>query len=526
MMAGLLCLFGVVAGQEQTVVKDVAVDKLLDGVRVSVVCTGTPNVSSFVSSEPPAVVLDIMNAVSRLEKDRFPSEFYPVSAVTVGPSEAAKGIRVTVRLRALVDYQVSTENGTVIVDLGTEPVRPVPPVETKDPFAGKKLTLIVKDAEIADIIRMIAQQFDLNILITQDVKSVVSVRLNDVPLRVGLEALLKAALCNMVEDGSGLIVVKPLKKEIYGETETRVFNLDYIEAADAAKAIAKVLSNAGSAVEGFRRVGTAGGGAEQRSGVLVVTDVPEALKRVAQVIAELDQPVPQISIEAKFIETTRSAEERYGIDWTLVATATTQMPDIGKEPVFPITFKELLLGKISLEQFKASLELMMSRGRSRVLANPRTVTLDNQTATVSMGLDVPLREVHKDPNTGEITYTWKTRSIPIKMEVTPHVTSDGMVTMNVKPSVEAITGWVGSADDRQPIVAKRAAETQVKVADGEVVVIGGLVRDEETQNVGKVPLLGDIPILGHLFKKTTIQHSKNDLMIFIIPHIISSGTGS
>ncbi|MEO0080274.1 MAG: secretin N-terminal domain-containing protein [candidate division WOR-3 bacterium] len=520
-----ICLFGIMRAQEPTVVQDIAVDKLLEGVRVSVACSRTPNVSSFVSDEPPAIVLDIMNAVSRLAKDRVASEYYPVSAVTVGPSEAANGVRITIRLRDMVDHKVSTENGTVVVDLGTEPVRPMPVVESKDPFAGKRLTLIVKDADIADIVRMIAQQFDLNILTTQDVKSLVSVRLNDVPLRIGLEALLKAALCNMVEDGHGLIVVKPLKKEMYGETETRVFHLDYVEASDAIKAIAKVLSPSGNAVEGYQRI-TKGGGAEERSGVLVVTDLPEAMARVAQVIAELDQPVAQISIEAKFVETTRSAEERYGIDWHLVATATTQPPRIGEEMAFPIIFNELLLGKLSLEQLSASLELMMSRGKSRVLANPRLVTLDNQTAEVSMGLDVPVREVHKDPNTGEITYTWRTRSIPIKMEVTPHVTSDGMVTMRVKPSVEAITGWVGTADDRQPIVAKRSAETQVKVADGEVVVIGGLVKDEETHNVGKVPFLGDIPILGHLFKKTSVQHTKSDLMIFIIPHVLPASGGS
>ena len=92
--------------------------------------------------------------------------------------------------------------------------------------------------------------------------------------------------------------------------------------------------------------------------------------------------------------------------------------------------------------------------------------------------------------------------------------------MHVKPTVEAVTGWIGTADDQQPIVAKREAETQVTVKDGEAVVIGGLVRDEETRSIGKIPLLGDIPIIGHLFKKTSIRHEKNDLMIFVIPHVL------
>ncbi len=523
----IFALGAVMFAQEgQVVVKDVAVERVLDGVRVTIACDKTPNISSFISHEPPALVVDIMDAVAKVEAERIACRYHPVTAVTIKPSEATAGVRVTILLRNMVQHKISNEGGVVTVDLSSTPLMPPPYIESTDPFSGKPpLTLLVQDADVASVLRMLAQQFDLNLLVTQDVKSVVSVRLNEVPLRTGLEVLLKAAGCNMVEDRkSGVIIVKPVKKEMYGEMETRVFNLDYIEAEDAKKVITKTLSGVGNAEVGYRRVTTKGGGTE-RSAVLVVTDIPEALDAVAMVLAELDRPVPQIAIEAKFIETTFSAEDRYGIDWTPIARFSPQVPDIGDEIAIPITIREMLLGKISFDQFTASFELLMARGRSRVLANPRTMTLDNQTAQVSMGLDVPIREVHKDPNTGEITYTWRTRSIPIRMEVTPHVTSDGMITMRIKPSVEAITGWVGTADDRQPIVAKREAETQVKVADDEVVVIGGLVKDEETRNVGKIPLLGDVPIIGHLFKKTSVQRNQSELMIFIIPRIVMPEQG-
>lgn len=516
----LLGVLGIV--QAQVTVKDVGIDKLLDEVRVTVACGGTPNISSFVTQQPPAVVVDIMDAVSQVAQERIGSSYYPVAAVTVKPSEATTGVRVTVLLRDLVRHRITNENGVITISLGTQPLPPPPVPQPEDQFSGKPpLTLLVQDAEVTSVLRMIARQFDLNLMVTQDVKSIVSVRLNEVPLRAGLEALVKAAGCNIVEDRSGVLIVKPVKKEMYGELQTRVFELDYVEAEDALKAIKKVLSPVGNAEVGFRRVGSAAGGF-QRSGLLVVSDVPEALDEVAEFIAALDRPVPQIAIEAKFIETTHSSEDRWGINWTPMAAFSTELPKIGEEVAIPVTFKEMLFGKISFANFTAALEVLSSRGRSRVLANPRTLTLDNQTATVSMGLDVPIREIHKDPNTGEITYTWKTRSIPIMLEVTPHVTSDGRITMHVKPSVEAITGWVGSADDRQPIVVKRTAETQVQVGEDEVVVIGGLVRDEETRTVGKIPLLGDIPILGHLFKKTAIERTKSDLMIFIIPHIINS----
>ncbi len=514
----VLGLAAVVTAEDQVTITDITVDKLLDGVRVTIVCDGPPNVSSFVSRQPAAVVFDFMNAGTAFEQDRFDSDYYPVAAVTVQPSEATAGVRVAIRLRDLVESKVTQEGNLVIVDLGTMSIPESGAPAFKDPFVGKNLTLLVKDADIDDVLRMIASQFDLNILVTQDVKQIVTVRLNQVPLRLGLDALLKSALCNMVELEGGVIVVKPIKKEMFGEMETRVYDLDYVEANDVKNAIEeRLLSPDGRVMVSYRRVGKGGG--TDRSAVLVVSDLPEAHEMLAEFLAVFDRPVAQVAIEAKFIETTRTSEDRFGIDWQIRASANSGPWDPENDFAIPITFDGMMLGKISLDQMNASLEVMATRGNSRVLANPRTITLDNQTAKISMGVEVPLREVSKD-ETGLVTYTWTTRSIPIKLEVTPHITSDGKINMSVKPSVEAITGWVGSADDQQPIVAKREAETQVTVADGEVIVIGGLVKEEETRTVGKIPLLGDIPILGHLFKKTSIRREQNDLMIFIIPHIL------
>lgn len=502
-------------------VTDVTVDKLLEGVRVSVACNGTPNVSSYVSADPPAVIVDIMNATLRTNQSRVESRFYPVSSVTAEPSDAIEGVRVTVRLRDMVHHSVTAEAGFVAIDLGTRPLPKAPAAagyEAKDQFAGRRLTIYVKDAEIADVLRMIASQFSLNILITQDVKSVVTVRLSDVPLRLGLDALLKAALCNMIEGPGGVIIVKPQRKEMFGEMETRVFHLDYLEAVDVLKSIVHTMSQQGKAEQGWRRVGDGGG--SDRNSFIVVTDYPEALDRVAQVIAEMDRPSQQVLIQAKFVEVNVNDEDRFGIDWKLAAGAASGKVDIGEEAAFPLIFNNMVLGKVSFDKISASLELLSTQNRARVLASPEIMTLDNQRAKVEMGTDFPLREVTSDPRTGLVTYTWRTRTIPVALEVTPHVTSDGRITMYVKPNAEQITGYTGSADEQRPIISKRTAETQITLADGEAAVIGGLIREGEVKTVGKIPLLGDIPILGHLFKKTSIQRTKTDLMIIISPHIV------
>jgi len=520
----VVCLCSVLLAQEPVSVTDVAVDKLLDNVRVTIVCGGNPNVSSFIVNDPPALVVDMMGATSKLKQDKIASALYPVTGVTVEPSDAASGLRVTIGLQDPVDHKVTVENGLVVVDLGLHPIAPAPAMVNKDQFAGKRLTLYVKDADLTDLIRMIASQFNLNILATQDVKSVVTVRLNDVPLRQGLDALLKAGLCNMVEDRQGIVVVKPEKKQMFGETEVRVFELNYAEAIDVVKIIPKMLSSIGNVDVGYRRVSDAGG--SNRANTVVVTDIPEAVDRVAEFLVEYDRPLPQVMIEAKFVETTVNATDIYGIEWRLGLAANAGIPNVGEENSIPLIFNNMMLGRITYSNLSAALDFLQTRGNSRVLANPSTLTLDNHTATVSMGTDVPIQELSSDPKTGLVLATWRTRSVPIKLEVTPHVTSDGQVNMKVAPSVEAITGWVGPSDNSRPIVSRRSAEADIVVGDGEVAVIGGLTRDEETRVVGKIPLLGDIPILGHLFKKTTINRTKSELIIFIIPHVVPAEVGS
>jgi type II secretory pathway component GspD/PulD (secretin) len=384
------------------------------------------------------------------------------------------------------------------------------------------VTMVVKDADIASVLQLLASQFKLNLLTTADVKGVVTFQFTDVPLATALDVLVKAGGCNYVRAGD-VILVKPLKTDIVGETETRVFNLDYAEAADVKASVSKLVSTKGNVEISYRRVSD--GGSSKRSSVLVVTDQPENLAQIERVIQDLDQPVPQVSIEAKFIETTLNSSDLYGIDWTVHVAAqakSPQLPPFKKDdPIqFPLVFNHLLLGRLDFGQMSAVLDLLQTRGNGRLLANPRAITLDNQTATMTISTNFPLREVRVDPGTQAQTITWKRQSIPISLSVTPHVLADGTIDMVVNPAVEAITGYVGPPTDQQPITSRREATTQIRVRDGEVAVIGGLVQDEVTKSVKKVPLLGDIPILGQLFTSTTSTTKKTDLLIFIIPHIL------
>lgn len=501
---------------ERVSLKTINCASLLDKTRITIVCDITPSVSVFTLSNPERIVIDFIDTRLALEQREFSVNLTPVMNIRVSQWQEEPPIsRVTIDLDKRAEYEVIRETGMIIIDLSTKQLR-MPEQPTTEP--EKTVSMFVKDADIVDLLRMIAMQFQLNIIITPDVKGMITVRLSDVPLMGAIDALVRAADCNYITYETGIILVKPKGREIPGELDSRIFELDYAEATDIRDAIKRVLSTRGATEIVYRRVGSGGGSG--RASALLVTDYPEVLDKVRALIAQLDQPTAQISIEAKFIETTLSAADIYGVNWALGTAVTPIIPTAG-EMALPVRLGELVLGKISLDQLSASLNVIQTRGKSKLLANPSTLTLDNQTAVINMGVTIPLREEHVDPTTQIHTFTWASRFIPIGLTVTPHITSDGMINMEVEPTVEAITGWEGPPGDQRPITVKRDAKTQVTIRDGEVAVIGGLVKDEETRTLSKIPLLGDIPILGKiLFTRTSITHEKSELIVFIIPHVV------
>jgi type IV pilus assembly protein PilQ len=490
---------------------------LLDKVRITVGCDATPSVTVYTMSNPERIILDLNDTRLLWNNKKLDVPLMPVRNVAAEEWQAQPPItRITVELDNRAAYKVQREQGLVIIDVDTKQVRPL---EMSGLDAEQTLSLYVKDADIVDLLRMIATQFNLNIIITPDVKSSITVMLTDVPLMGAIDALVRAADCNYLTYESGIIMIKPKGREIPGELDSRVYELDYSEATDIDKAIKRALSVRGVTEVVYRRVGE--GGNSKRASAIIVTDYPEVLDKLETIIAQLDKPSPQIAIEAKFIETTLTGDDMYGIDWSLRSAVTASVPSTG-EMALPIRFQELVLGKLSFAQLSAALEIMQSRGKSKLIANPKTITLDNQTAEINMGISVPLRSIRVDPETQERVYSWTEKFIPIGLKVTPHTTSDGMINMEIEPKVEAITSWQGTPEDQRPVTVRREAKTQVIVKDGEVVVIGGLIKDEETRTKSKIPILGDIPLLGPLlFSQTSIKHEKSELLIFIIPHIMN-----
>ncbi len=495
--------------------KSINIDRISGAVRITVTTTGSPNIGSFYQEEPPMIIMDIFDAANKIEIETLNVNLPPVKKIEVTQwKEEPMIVRIKVFLKGLYKYHCRREKDFVYLDITDEPFGIVP--EKKEEV--KTVTLDVKNADIIDVLRMLASLFNVNFVSSPEVKGVITMRLEKVPFPVALDALLKSVDCNAVDLGEGVIMIKPRKKDIEGELVTKVYTLNDLEADDAKKAIERALSEKGKVELSYRRVGEGGG--SKRTSLLIVTDFPDRLSKIDALIKELDKPPAQIAIEAKFIETTMSADDIYGIDWSIRAAAIADLPKVGEEFALPIKINEMILGKITFNQMSAALDLLSSRGKAKLLANPQSLTLDNQTSDIQMGVSVPLLEVRVDPETRERTYSWRERFIPIGLSVTPHLTEDGRINMAIETKVEAITGWKIAQEQEMPIIAKRQAKTQISVKDGEVIVIGGLIKEQETEAKTKIPILGDIPILGTLFTHKRIQKEKNELIIFIIPRVI------
>lgn len=185
----------------------------------------------------------------------------------------------------------------------------------------------------------------------------------------------------------------------------------------------------------------------------------------------------------------------------------------------PNNVQNLNLGILAIDQLKATLDILAQDANSRLIAKPTVSTMNNKKAVIKMGTTIPIPEISRGIS-GDL-FSYKEKDVSMTLEVIPHIGEHGDITLNVHPIMEEIIGYTGPPDAQQPITSRREVNTTVRLKDGETLAIGGLIKENETKTVDKVWLLGDIPILGYLFKHTSVKKQKSDLLIFITTKIIN-----
>ncbi len=408
---------------------------------------------------------------------------------------------------------------------------PARPVDTA--FLQQRVELSLDRSQIEDVVRLLARQYDFNLTVAGDVEGEVSMMLKDVTLADALDAILLPNRMTWYVK-NGLLIVKPAGFLSPDERQTSIVQLEHATPQQAVTALKGVLSAEGS-VEVLAQADTE---SEQKSRpeAVVISDRPDRVAEALRLLDELDKPQPILNISVKLVETTLSDDRRIGLDWPTTYTAllggTTETTDSEGETSTTnngIVSKSLNAGGWSWGTFTAAevqtaLDLMIESGHSQLLSDPNLTTESNKPAEIVVSTTIPIETLNRFTE-GAIVQdivSFQDLDVGIKLKVLARVTDSNFISMEVNPVIEEITGFTGPAENQRPITSNRSVKTTVRVRDGETLVIGGLLKDSEFKIVRKVPLLGQIPLLGKLFQHHTTQLERTDLTVFITPTIVAT----
>lgn len=416
-----------------------------------------------------------------------------------------------------------------------------------------RATFRFKGARAQDALRLIAGQFGVSIVIGTDVPGTLTANLSNVTFAEAVSYVAEATGADYRVEGN-VLLVNPA-----GMT-SRLIRLHYLDPTAAADVVRKMMSEKGSVDAFSGRASAAAPGGEAflpetpngaRANAILVTDTPARVERVAAVLAQMDARPRQVSIEAKLVETTLGKDEKLGVDWQLRASAMgavlpttfpfpkrsgsgdfTPTPNPNNQvggggPAFPPgqtfpypTPADYVFGKLSFQEFSVAMDILKQNSNTNLVSAPKITTLDNDEAEIVVGTVVPIARYERLKDTGTMEISgYDEKKIGVRLLVTPHVADDSTMILSVSPEISEIVEYRGQFNER-PVTSTRSATTQVVVKNGETLMIGGLIKTVDLQIVRKVPILGDVPLLGALFTHKTIQKQKVDLMIFVTPRLL------
>ena len=370
------------------------------------------------------------------------------------------------------------------------------------------VSLDYKKADLGNVLRSLAQAYELNLVASPDVQGKVTVSLHDVPLGEALTAILSANSYAYFRKGKVIYITSGPGLKGF-KMDTVVVPLKYLTPSEASLLVEDSLSQNGKV-----RI-------NETTNSLVITDYSIAVEKLKEVIEKIDLPPIQVLIEAKMIDITEYDRNNWGLSFSDV----TYDPDgargvsdgaqsmggpstslSGGQWTAGLTFKSLS-GTITVDA-------LIQKQKAHLLASPSIMTLSGKEAKIIIGERYPYKE--KTQTTTGTTETTKFVDIGTTLRVTPWVSPEGIITMHIHPEVSAFT----AALDAGPRISTREADATVRVKDGETIVIGGLIKRQDDRIRGRIPGVGYIPILNWFFSDRSKDLTSTELVVFITPHVI------
>ena len=481
------------------------------------------------------------NLLRRLDVLDFATPVRLVDLVSQGAST-----RMIIEPKGLWEYSAYQTDTQFIVEVKQRKEDPNKMVQGVG-YVGEKLTLNFQNVEVRAALQVIAEFTGLNIIMSDTVTGNLTLRLAEVPWDQSLDIILQ--MRNLAKRKNGnVVLIAPAdeiatKEKLAAEAaqhitdldvlRTESFQLSYAKAADVQALISNkdqnMLSKRGRATP------------DPRTNTLFVNDTAIKLDELRRLVAQLDVPVRQVQIEARVVTADDKFFRELGAKFNIASGSTlngrnlgiagnidnahnivagikplsadtpisVNLPVAGAAGSLGINILNIASGNL----LELELSALETEGRGKVVSNPRVVTADKRKASIMQGTEIPYLT---QSSSGGATVSFK--AAVLSLDVTPQITPDDKIIMDVEIRKDAESGRFGGS--AVPILDIRRVNTQVVVENGETAVIGGIYEQQTSTNVTKVPLLGDIPILGNFFKKTTKVDNKTELLVFITARII------
>lgn len=404
-------------------------------------------------------------------------------------------------------------------------------------YIGKRISINVRDIPVPDLLNMIADTSGFNIIIDQAVGSAqpLTLTLTNVPWDQALDTVMNLSKL-VAQKNANILVVKTLavaakerEDELAAEKQklgleplvTRVFLINYATLSDISKIITDYVTKERGSIQ-----------SDERTNSLIVKDTIESIERIKKIIETLDTQTPQILIEAKIVEANESYSKRIGLSRG-VTFGYDPFRDATTSPIGPgfsfssaptaefPTAAGMTIGIYKrLLNLDVNLQLMESESKGRIISTPKVVTQNKKAATIVAGEQTSFRVQQPATNNSPPTVTFQNIQADLSLTVTPHVTNDGAISMQINLTKSAF-GTRPTAD-APPNISRRNVTTNVLVDNGSTLVIGGMYQTSTLETVSGIPFLKDLPLVGWLFRTPYAPDTtKNELIIFMTPRIIN-----
>lgn len=499
--------------------------------------------------------------LQRLDVVDFATPVNTVDALRVGDS-------ARLVIAASGDYEQLAYQSDNLYTIEVKPVQKLPPeLQERREFTGERLTLNFQDIETRAVLQLLADTSGQNMVISDTVGGNVTLRLQNVPWDQALDIVMRTKGLDMRQEGNVMFIapaaeIAAREKEILSARKevqelaplrSEFLQVNYAKAADLAALIKSGNNNSLLSARGSVAI-------DERTNTLLLQDTSDRLADIRRLVSTLDIPVRQVLIEARIVIVNDDFNRELGVRFGGTVAIDhggrdgggiigsnnyvtedddyflTRAPGVGRgTPGFamgdPLDRYMVNLpvanpaGRIALtlldSDYLVDLELSAAQaeGRGEIISSPRLITANQREATIEQGVEIPYQE---SSSSGATTTSFKKAVLSLK--VTPQITPDNRVILDLTVSKDSVGQLVASATGGfVPSIDTREIVTQVLVNDGQTVVLGGILETERREAENKVPLLGDVPVLGRLFKNTSRTDNKDELLIFVTPRILREG---